>query len=483
LTSTSDLFVFVFAFFLISLSLQDRATAHGTTRRTNKNEENNNKLTLFKNSFQQTQNKTKNQTGIARAVGPHPPAAFFGQQAVFRVSLASCLFFSGMAIATSQARFKGDKADKTVQHGAWGVKLAAWVLLTLGCFFLPVGMMTPYGWLSRLGSALFLCVQILMLLDFVCELNDSFVDAGEEDERFLWGLLGLSGACYAAAIAFVSVSFYFFNPGTDPQASGKSIDSGSQDCSFNVAFIVAAPLGGLAVSALALSGIARRGSLFPSAALTLYACYCTYSALVSEPHDYRCNALGRRIDAASATGMFLAVAATLCSVVYSALRVGSNSSLLGLGPEADEGTSSSDGATPLISRRRGGGGARRYGHENVDDDAHLTSAGLDGVSPAGARALPGDENENSLSATAVTSSSSLPAVPISYSYPFFHAVFALASMHFAMLFSGYGSGAAERALVDVGWPSVGVKLACAWVSLAVYAWTLVAPALFPDRVF
>ena len=74
-------------------------------------------------------------------------------------------------------------------------------------------------------------------------------------------------------------------------------------------------------------------------------------------------------------------------------------------------------------------------------------------------------------------------MPVSYSYPFFHAVFALASMHVAMLFSGYGSGAAERALVDVGWPSVGVKLTCAWVSLGVYAWTLVAPALFPDRVF
>ena len=357
--------------------------------------------------------------------------------------------------------------------------------------------MTGYGWLSRLGSALFLCVQILMLLDFVCELNDSFVDAGEEDERFLWGLLGLSGLCYAGAVAFVAVSLYFFNPGTNPNggsggsgggSGGGSADPGQQDCSFNVAFIAAAPLGGLAVSALALSGVARRGSLFPSSALTLYACYCTYSALVSEPHDYRCNALGRRIDAASATGMFLAVAATLCSVVYSALRVGSNASLLGLGPEAeDAGSSSLDGATPLLlsrsssSRRRG---ASRYGYENDDDDAHLTSAGLDGVAPAGARALPGDDdNNNSISAAAISSSSALPAVPVSYSYPFFHAVFALASMHFAMLFSGYGSGAAERALVDIGWPSVGVKLACAWVSLAVYAWTLVAPALFPDRVF
>ena len=384
--------------------------------------------------------------------------------------------------------------DKTVQHGAWGAKLSCWALLTLGAFFLPVGALTGYGWLSRLGSALFLCVQILMLLDFVCELNDSFVDAGEEDERFLWGLLGLSGLCYSAAVAFVAVSLYFFNPGTPNGGGGGGGAGSTQDCSFTVAFLAAAPLGGLAVSALALSGVARRGSLFPSAALTLYACYCTYSALVSEPHDYRCNALGRRIDAASATGMFLAVAATLCSVVYSALRVGSNASLLGLGPEAEDGSSSSQdgGATPLLlSRRRGGGagGASRCGHGNDGGGggAHLTSAGLDGVAPAGARALPGDGGDDgdraSVSAAAISSSSALPAVPVSYSYPFFHAVFALASMHFAMLFSGYGSGAAERALVDVGWPSVGVKLACAWVSLAVYAWTLVAPALFPDRVF
>ena len=433
----------------------------------------------------------KKKTGIARAVGPHPPAAFFGQQAVFRVSLASFLFFAGMAVATSQARFKGDRVDRVAQNGAWGAKLSAWALLTLSAFFLPVGVMTAYGWLARLGSAAFLCVQILMLLDFVCELNDSFVDAGEEDERFLWGLLGLSGGCYLAAAAFVSVSFYFFNPGSLQGGTGRGGPSigASQDCSFNVAFIVAAPLGGLAVSALALSGVARRGSLFPSSALTLYACYCTYSALVSEPHDYRCNALGRRIDAASASGMFLAVAATLCSVVYSALRVGSNASLLGLGPEAEDNSSFDGGATPLMNRRRGGGGGGgRYGYESGGggDDAHLTSFGLDGIAPAGARALPGDSGDSdggTISGTALTSSSVLPAVPVTYSYPFFHAVFALASMHFAMLFSGYGSGAAERALVDVGWPSVGVKLACAWVSLGVYAWTLVAPALFPDRVF
>ena len=37
------------------------------------------------------------------------------------------------------------------------------------------------GWVARLGSALFLCVQILMLLDFVVNWNDTWVD--QEDNR------------------------------------------------------------------------------------------------------------------------------------------------------------------------------------------------------------------------------------------------------------------------------------------------------------
>ena len=37
------------------------------------------------------------------------------------------------------------------------------------------------GWVARVGSAGFLCVQILMLLDFVTAWNDSWVD--KEDDR------------------------------------------------------------------------------------------------------------------------------------------------------------------------------------------------------------------------------------------------------------------------------------------------------------
>lgn len=55
--------------------------------------------------------------------------------------------------------------------------------------------------------------------------------------------------------------------------------------------------------------------------------------------------------------------------------------------------------------------------------------------------------------------------------------------YIAMLMTGWGVGAEEKDLLDVGWLSVWVKLVSQWLTTALYLWTLVAPALFPDRVF
>ena len=69
---------------------------------------------------------------------------------------------------------------------------------------------------------------------------------------------------------------------------------------------------------------AKNGSLFPSSAITLNVTYLGYSALQSEPHNYECNGVGHRYTAASATTLALGMLLTLLSVVYSALRAGSN---------------------------------------------------------------------------------------------------------------------------------------------------------------
>ena len=69
---------------------------------------------------------------------------------------------------------------------------------------------------------------------------------------------------------------------------------------------------------------AQNGSLFPSAVVTLYCSYLCYSALQSEPHSYQCNGLGKHFTAASGSTLAVGMVIAIVSVVYSALRAGSN---------------------------------------------------------------------------------------------------------------------------------------------------------------
>lgn len=75
------------------------------------------------------------------------------------------------------------------------------------------------------------------------------------------------------------------------------------------------------------------------------------------------------------------------------------------------------------------------------------------------------------------------AEPVSYSYSFFHLIFALASMYSAMLLSGWTSSSDSSGLIDVGWTSVWVRICTEWATALLYVWTLVAPLLLPDREF
>jgi serine incorporator 1/3 len=110
-------------------------------------------------------------------------------------------------------------------------------------------------------------------------------------------------------------------------------------------------------------------------------------------------------------------------------------------------------------------------------EAGLTSAGLDGAptvqnmdSPR-----PGSPQRSGRALDEYT--------PVTYNYSFFHLVFALASAYMAMLLTGWGNGAEERGLMDIGWTSVTMKLITQWCTGLLYCWVLVAPALLQDRIF
>lgn len=109
----------------------------------------------------------------------------------------------------------------------------------------------------------------------------------------------------------------------------------------------------------------------------------------------------------------------------------------------------------------------------------MTSAGLDGVPEEQSM----DGSRRATQDSAATDRTLAEFKPVSYNYAFFHLVFALASAYIAMLLTGWGEGAEERGLMDIGWASVTMKLLTQWATGLMYMWVLLAPRLLQDREF
>ncbi|CAN8247762.1 unnamed protein product [Cochlearia groenlandica] len=72
---------------------------------------------------------------------------------------------------------------------------------------------------------------------------------------------------------------------------------------------------------------------------------------------------------------------------------------------------------------------------------------------------------------------------IPYSYGFFHLVFSLGAMYFAMLFISWNlSQSTHKWSIDVGWTSTWVKIVNEWFAAAIYIWKLIAPIVRQSRV-
>ncbi|KAK2646901.1 hypothetical protein Ddye_022096 [Dipteronia dyeriana] len=342
---------------------------------------------------------------------------WYQTQAVLRVSLGNFLFFAILALIMIRVKYQNDRRDSW-HHGGWVAKMVIWLLLVVLMFFLPNEVLTVYGIISKFGAGLFLLVQVLLLLDFVHTWNDSWV--AKDEQKWYVALLVVSIVCYIAAFAFSGILFIWFNP------SGN-------DCGLNVFFIVMTMVLAFGVALIALHPSVN-GSLLPAAVISVYCAYVCYTGLSSEPRGYACNGL-HKSKASSITTLILGMLTTVLSVIYSALRAGSSTTLL-----SPPSSPKSGGSKPLLEG------------EDVEEGKEKKK-----------------ETEE--------------ARPVSYSYSFFHLIFALASMYSAMLLSGWTSSSESSDLVDVGWTSVWVRICTEWVTVALYIWTLLAPLLLPDREF
>ncbi|KAI4369730.1 hypothetical protein MLD38_018144 [Melastoma candidum] len=72
---------------------------------------------------------------------------------------------------------------------------------------------------------------------------------------------------------------------------------------------------------------------------------------------------------------------------------------------------------------------------------------------------------------------------VPYKYEFFHLVFSLGAMYFAMLFICWNlKHSSKKWIIDVGWASTWVKIVNEWLAATIYLWQLISPVVIQVRV-
>lgn len=174
----------------------------------------------------------------------------------------------------------------------------------------------------------------------------------------------------------------------------------------------------------------------PQAAIVaVYATYLVASAVANEP-EAQCNPL-LTTSQPRTVNIVIGVALTFLAIVYSTTSAATNSRTL-------MASSSASGAYSNANALSVEDGPVRTTIDDFDDESDACT----------------------------------------YSYSFFHSVFALASMYVAMLLTNWDMvQKTDGGMTTIGqsWQAVWVKIITSWLTYVLYVWTLVAPVAFPDR--
>ncbi|XP_020028731.1 serine incorporator 3 [Castor canadensis] len=378
-----------------------------------------------------------------------------GYKAVYRISFALAIFF--FVFSLLMLKIKTSKDPRAAIHnGFWFFKIAAIVGIMVGSFYIPGGPFTSVWFgVGMTGAALFILIQLVLLVDFAHSWNELWVNHMEEGNPRVWyaALLSVTSFFYAVAIIAVGLLYKFY---TKPDS-----------CTENKFFISINLILCLVVSIISIHPKIQehqpRSGLLQSSVITLYTIYLTWSAMTNEP-DRSCNpnlmgiithitaptlipanstavvptsappsVNGHFMDAES----FLGLLVFFICLMYSSFRNSSNSQVNKL---------TLSGSDSVI----------------LGDTANGASDEEDGQP----RRVVDNEKEG-----------------VQYSYSFFHLMLCFASLYIMMTMTNWYSPDANFQTMTSKWPAVWVKMGSSWACLLLYVWTLVAPLILTGRDF
>jgi len=181
---------------------------------------------------------------------------------VFAHSLGTCLFFSVLCAFTLGVVDPRSRRGVIHRRG-WGLKLFFWAGLVALCFLPSNAVIENYFQAARAGGAVFLLLQLIIILDAVVSFNEDCLDRDDATSRAK--LIVGAFTCNAGAIAGIAC-MYVYLWHTDR----------------NLAFITVTA-GIFALLSLLSLLPATNGGIFTSGAVTAYCTYLCATAIMSDP--------------------------------------------------------------------------------------------------------------------------------------------------------------------------------------------------------
>jgi len=169
-----------------------------------------------------------------------------------------------------------DSQKNDFQANYFCVKIIFFIILLISTIWMPNGLFTAYAKVCLVGSGIFLVLQVILLIDFVYDWNDSWARGSEEDPR--WGvyLVLCTIGAYIGAIVLVILMYVWFT-----QGSG---------CDLNGFVITSTLLAGILGTGLSIK--LPHGSIFVSGAVLVYCLALVFSAIKDgDSNEHGCNKL------------------------------------------------------------------------------------------------------------------------------------------------------------------------------------------------
>ncbi|XP_015782088.1 serine incorporator 3 isoform X2 [Tetranychus urticae] len=351
-----------------------------------------------------------------------------GYLSTYRILFAQTIFFLMFSLIMLNVKSSKD-GRAAIQNGFWGPKFLVLIGLMVGAFFIPEADTFGQVWMyaGLVGGFLFILIQLILIIDFAHSWAESWVEKMEQTESRWWyaGLVFFTLLHYIAAITgYVFLYLYYTTE------NGCGLQKFFISTNLIVCFILSA------LSILPdVQEAQPRSGLLQSSLITLYTMYLTWSAMNNSADNCKPSIFQHGNDKTFDSMSLVGLGIWFACVLYSSIRTSSNSQVGKITMSErilmkDTSSGNSDGET----------GGIVTSNDNEEDG-------------------------------------------VTYSWSFFHFMFALATLYVMMTLTNWYKPDLKSGNLNQNEGSMWIKIISSWLCCLLYIWTLIAPIILPDRDF